>query len=656
MSTKFIVHAGNLKTGSTAIQSFLKRRQSEIEQAASLVIPGFGHSTGIHAALVEAAVSGDSLYTWQQMARDVAESDKPTALLTSEVFIRYPAADLKAKLEEAGSGRTDVYFYFRPHIQMVTSQVAQSIKTGYRLGTIHVRPQALMQNREMNFVASLREYHAAFGLDHVHCREFARDRFVGKDVVRDFIDFVDLPKEIFTEAPAEGDLVNVTPTTELLALLHFLRLGFGAPEDIGPTVHVLARAILPKLQNRLIEALKTAKQTKFRLPIRSQAEIKEVFERERVEYFAETVGFEPTREWLDESMVAPDPILTLPYEQARAAILDFAAKLPPEHKRFAPVFRKMVERLPRTNDGGEPVIAIPDMPMFTTNGPKQNLDLFAVRETEVAVPAPVETEEVIFNEISFRLAKSATPPLFVMGLRKCGSTMLNQLMQEIAQLNGRHTVDLPGTFFQAGVKFPEWQGLDLREVLRPGNIYLGFRACPSGLPSNAIFATAPRILMFRDPRDALVSQYFSDSYSHSLPTAQTRQAQRTRTEFLAKREKARTTDINDYVLQNAASMDRTFLSYADVLASPLTLALRYEEFIFQKKRLIAKILRHFGLHMSREEIDGLLAKVDIIPTSEDPTNFVRTVTPGDHRRKLTPDTIAKLDSRLKNSLALYDYY
>lgn len=269
---------------------------------------------------------------------------------------------------------------------------------------------------------------------------------------------------------------------------------------------------------------------------------------------------------------------------------------------------------------------------------------------------PRPLREIQFKGVSFRLSDDPGPARFVLGLRKCGSSLLNQVLKFIAERNGVTYVDLPGTFFNAGVPLNAWHDDDLSAILRPGNMYIGFRNCPPAFARAPLFARSRRVFMFRDPRDALVSQYFSDAYSHSLPDGDSEQAQAARRNFIAKRERVRATDINDFVLKEARSMEEAFMSYAEVLRSPLTLKLRYEEHVFQKKRLIAKISEHLSLPMPKSATEALLAQVDVVPTDEDRNRFIRTVTPGDHRRKLRPETIEQLDEILQRSLRLYDYH
>jgi hypothetical protein len=266
------------------------------------------------------------------------------------------------------------------------------------------------------------------------------------------------------------------------------------------------------------------------------------------------------------------------------------------------------------------------------------------------------TETVTFKGVRFTLASSKGPARFVLGLNKCGSSLLNQIVEFFAAEHGLSPVNLPGVFFNSGLRVEDWADADLSEVIRPGNLYIGFRNCPPAFARDPLFARSRRVFMFRDPRDALVSLYFSDAYSHSLPGGEGEAAEAARAYFRAKRERTLATDINDYVLNEAASLDRAFMAYAEVLRSPMTLTLRYEEHVFQKKRMIAKIARHFGLPLAPEAVERLLAKVDIVPAGEDMRKFVRAVIPGDHRRKLRPETIDRLDQILRESLALYDYH
>ena len=249
----------------------------------------------------------------------------------------------------------------------------------------------------------------------------------------------------------------------------------------------------------------------------------------------------------------------------------------------------------------------------------------------------------------------AKTSLFALGVRKSGSTMLYSIVIRMARLNGYQPIDVPGALFRKALLQPDWQKSGLIKLVKPGNIYLGFRAMPEGVETLPAFRTALKIFMHRDPRDALVSQYFSDAFSHSLPDEDAANGEG-RSSFVAKREEALRSDINEWVLDKAESMRNTMQRYEAVLSDPRCLVLRYEEYVFQKRRMIHKIQKHYGWVMHPNQVDHIIKAVDIRPEKEEPQQFVRKAVPGDHMTKLTRQTIDRLNARLKDVLRLYDYY
>lgn len=263
------------------------------------------------------------------------------------------------------------------------------------------------------------------------------------------------------------------------------------------------------------------------------------------------------------------------------------------------------------------------------------------------------------GRLTFKVAVEGVehgPPAFSLGVRKSGSTLLHKIVSFLARRNGVHTVDVPGMFFRNGFTVTDWVRADLAPVIAPGNVYIGYRSFPTNLVGTAGFAEAKKIYMFRDPRDALVSQYFSDAYSHSLPSRATEKGAQAAQAFEKKRAEALASDIEGYVVKHARGFDNTLLAFAPMLDDPTCLQLRYEEYIFQKKRLVHKILSHFGWTCLPGQVEALLKQVDEVPESEDKQRFVRRVVPGDHRNKLTPETIRKLNNVLRESMRLHDYY
>src|SRR5215469_13002080 len=97
---------------------------------------------------------------------------------------------------------------------------------------------------------------------------------------------------------------------------------------------------------------------------------------------------------------------------------------------------------------------------------------------------------------------------FVFGVRKSGSSILNSIVGALAGMNGVQFIDVAGTLFKSGLRVADWQNdARLCELLRPGNVYGGFRNLPIGLARAPRFQESRKLFMVRDPRDALVSEY-----------------------------------------------------------------------------------------------------------------------------------------------------
>ena len=205
------------------------------------------------------------------------------------------------------------------------------------------------------------------------------------------------------------------------------------------------------------------------------------------------------------------------------------------------------------------------------------------------------------------------------------------------------------------MRVPDWQqDPALREILRPGVIYGGFREAPLGLFGDARFHHGPKLMMIRDPRDALVSEYFSLAYSHQIP-AKTGEFDSVTKLMLDQRAQAQSLDLQSYVMQRAKSMVKSMVLYAPILSMPNVMVVKYEEMILQKAKLIQRIADHFDMKATPENAASILKWADVIPKTEDPHAMVRQVLPGDHLRKLEPATIGKLNQALAEPMSLFGY-
>lgn len=260
------------------------------------------------------------------------------------------------------------------------------------------------------------------------------------------------------------------------------------------------------------------------------------------------------------------------------------------------------------------------------------------------------------QQVPFQVDKDlGGPAYFVLGIRKCGSSLFNKLAKDLASLNNRRYVNVAGRYFTKNIAPKDWIKDPANcDILYGGNVYGGFRLMPAAFASASLYREGKKLLMVRDPRDAIVSEYFSNAYSHSIP--QRTQDAAPITELLEKRRReALDTTIDEYVVERGRSLLSAYLGYVNQLDSASMRVVKYEDYIFKKPDLIRLIASDFDMHVDDAQIATIMAWADIRPEKETPTAFVRRVTPGDHREKLRPETIAKLNTIMKPAMDAFGY-
>ncbi len=174
----------------------------------------------------------------------------------------------------------------------------------------------------------------------------------------------------------------------------------------------------------------------------------------------------------------------------------------------------------------------------------------------------------------------AVPSVFLVGLPKAGSTLLNLTLRPLLKSAGLTYVNLQGAMNELGVP-PRNYPPELNAAFQPaGYAFGGFRSLPgpsSILPS---YASGRTILLIRDPRDMLSSLFFSVAFSHSPPGAGLGGALARR--FDKSRDEARTIGIDAFALANVKTVTQQFAWVEKKLAPLAYRFYRYEDIIFDK--------------------------------------------------------------------------
>lgn len=162
---------------------------------------------------------------------------------------------------------------------------------------------------------------------------------------------------------------------------------------------------------------------------------------------------------------------------------------------------------------------------------------------------------------------------------------------------------------------------------------------PGQIKDPAAFQGWSEILLLRDPRDVLVSLYFSMAQSHGAPGGPLA------TRFAAARQEALTWDIDRFVLEKAPKFQARYLDYARRFgARPGLTLLRYEDMVADWPSFVDALMAALDPSPSPQWRASMLGHASsFLPRQENPAAHIRQVTPGDHVRKLKPETIAILD-------------
>lgn len=242
---------------------------------------------------------------------------------------------------------------------------------------------------------------------------------------------------------------------------------------------------------------------------------------------------------------------------------------------------------------------------------------------------------------------------FVFAFHKSGSVLLNGMIDDLCRFAKVPVLNLPEILFRKGVKWAEVASVPAGLFDQEGVVFSGFRHMPGKAFSIRFREDDAVILLVRDPRDILVSLYFSMKFSHSLP-----KAGGVRNRLEEQRKTAESMEIDDYVIDAAPALKKQYDSYRKGLLERDdidTRIFRYEEVIFEKERWMADLAEHLGLALPEAQRKRIVAKHDVVPEREDPSSHVRRVAPGDHAEKLSQETIAYLNEFFREVVSPFGY-
>jgi len=225
-----------------------------------------------------------------------------------------------------------------------------------------------------------------------------------------------------------------------------------------------------------------------------------------------------------------------------------------------------------------------------------------------------------------------------MTIHKAASSFVGaEIIPVLAKAQGFEFFDISAKAFKAGANYRETVEQHMPTLQSPGYCFGPFRG-PMVL--KMLDMSRNRLLVHvRDPRDCVVSAYYSFGYSHTIPPGK-EEKQR----FMERRERIRTQSIDDYAIAEIGTVAKRLEAYMrHARRAERHLISRYEDMVLDFPIWVRKISAFIGGGDGSAAVEKLERKVSFETKGEDIYKHKRQVLPGDHRRKLKPETIAQLN-------------
>lgn len=159
------------------------------------------------------------------------------------------------------------------------------------------------------------------------------------------------------------------------------------------------------------------------------------------------------------------------------------------------------------------------------------------------------------------------------------------------------------------------------------------------------------VLLLRDPRDCLTSLFFSVVYSHRPPHDPDQQPA-----FFEYRNRVRDMGIDEFVLAHGPDWLARYQQFCDALANHDNVhLLTYERLVSDFPSWIDRVLEIWGVDVDIRVRRKLMRMGRFDVEKEDVHAHKRQVQPGDHRRKLKPETIEEITEMFRPVLERLGY-
>lgn len=253
------------------------------------------------------------------------------------------------------------------------------------------------------------------------------------------------------------------------------------------------------------------------------------------------------------------------------------------------------------------------------------------------------------------ISSSTHPSIIHMGLNRSASQWIKSVLRRVSETEGLVHVRWNEMAFDSSYPFLDHLESveEYQHIFKPrGYLYSAFGGYPVGIPELSRYKV---ILAVRDPRDILVSRYYSKAFSHRLPF----EGSDKRDSVLQERKQARRQSVDEFVLETSDELQETYTIYFDQLLddhSDVHVA-RYEDMTADVNAWMESILDYIGISPPQSIKEEILGEARSVQNKkeEDVDSHIRKGKPGDYKHKLSASTISRMNKKFNRVLNYFNY-
>jgi hypothetical protein len=248
------------------------------------------------------------------------------------------------------------------------------------------------------------------------------------------------------------------------------------------------------------------------------------------------------------------------------------------------------------------------------------------------------------------------PSILHFSVNKAATQYVKSIVKRCSTATGMVNVGIHDYAFKS--EFPYLNKLSAAEmqnyqhIFRPkGYTYSVFGGMIDGIQNLEQYLV---VLMVRDPRDVLVSGYYSQAYSHPEPSVGTEKYH----DFVKNRAFALESTVDEYAIAQCDSVHEVYSRYIGLLISrhPNVHITKYEDMVQDFETWLHALVEYCDFTVDDTLLGEFIqASNQLRPVKEDVNRHIRKGKAGDYKDKLKSETIDYIESKLAPILTELGY-